>query len=96
MHDLGIVMQAWYPLGGRGHTEELLHDETVTAISKEHGVSLAQVITRRHLQRGVVAIPGSSNPEHILENVSVFNFALSDLEMDKIATLDRNEKHKWY
>lgn len=96
MHDLGIVMQAWYPLGGRGHTGELLHDETITAIAKAHGVSSAQVIIRWHLQRGVVAIPGSSNPEHILENISVFDFALSDSEMDKIAALDRNEKHDWY
>lgn len=96
MHDLGIVMQAWYPLGGRGHTGELLNDETITAIAEAHGVSSAQVILRWHLQRGVVAIPGSSNPEHILENISVFDFALSDSEMDKIATLDRNEKHDWY
>ncbi len=96
MHDLGIVMQAWYPLGGRGHTGELLNDETITAIAKAHDVSSAQVIIRWHLQRGVVAIPGSSNPDHILENISVFDFALSDSEMDKIAALDRNEKHDWY
>ena len=96
MQNLGIVMQAWYPLGGRGHTEELLHDETITAIAKAHGVSAAQVIIRWHLQRGVVAIPGSSNPDHILENISVFDFALSDSEMDEIAALDRNEKHDWY
>ncbi len=96
MHDLGIVMQAWYPLGGRGHTGELLNDATVTAIADAHGVSSAQVILRWHLQRGVVAIPGSSNPEHILENISVFDFALSDSEMDQIAALDRNEKHDWY
>lgn len=96
MQNLGIVMQAWYPLGGRGHTGELLNDETITAIAEAHGVSSAQVILRWHLQRGVVAIPGSSNPEHILENISVFDFALSDQEMDRIAALDRNEKHDWY
>lgn len=96
MHDLGIVMQAWYPLGGRGHTGELLGDETIKMIAEDHGVSSAQVIIRWHLQRGVVAIPGSSNPEHILENISVFDFELSDEEMSKIAALDRNEKHDWY
>lgn len=96
MQDLGIVMQAWYPLGGRGHTGELLNDKIITDIAKTHGVSAAQVIIRWHLQRGVVAIPGSSNPEHILENISVFGFELSDQEMDKIAALDRNEKHDWY
>jgi len=96
MHALGIVMQAWYPLGGRGHTGELLADETISSIAKAHGVSSAQVIIRWHLQRGIVAIPGSSNPDHILENISVFDFELTDLEMDAIAALDRNEKHDWY
>lgn len=51
---------------------------------------------RWHLQRGVVAIPGSSNPAHIKENISVFDFELSDEEMREIAALDRNEKHDWY
>ena len=62
MHNLGIVMQAWYPLGGRGHTGELLSDPVISEIADAHGVSSAQVIIRWHLQRGVVAIPGSSNP----------------------------------
>ncbi|MDE7265574.1 MAG: aldo/keto reductase, partial [Clostridia bacterium] len=96
MHNLGIVMQAWYPLGGRGFTGALLADSTITEIAASHGVSSAQVILRWHLQRGVVAIPGSSNPDHILENISVFHFSLSDEEMSAIAALDRNEKHDWY
>lgn len=96
MHKLGIVMQAWYPLGGRGHTGALLADSTITEIAKAHGVSSAQVILRWHLQRGIVAIPGSSNPAHILENISVFEFELTETEMNKIAVLDRNEKHDWY
>ncbi len=96
MHELGIVMQAWYPLGGRGYTSELLADNTITEIASVHEVSPAQVILRWHLQRAVVAIPGSSNPDHILENISVFDFELSQAEMDRIASLDRNEKHDWY
>ncbi len=96
MHNLGIVMQAWYPLGGRGHTCALLGDETIVKIANAHNVTSAQVILRWHLQRGVVAIPGSSNPEHILENISVFRFSLSDEEMSAIAALDRGEKHDWY
>lgn len=96
MHNLGIVMQAWYPFGGRGHTCALLGDETIVKIANAHNVTSAQVILRWHLQRGVVAIPGSSNPEHILENISVFRFSLSDEEMSAIAALDRGEKHDWY
>jgi len=96
MHDLGIVMQAWYPLGGRGHQRELLNDKTILEIAENHGKSAAQVILRWDLQNGVVVIPGSSNPEHILENISLFDFELTDEEMEKIAALDRNEKHDWY
>lgn len=96
MHKLGIVMQAWYPFGGRGHTGAMLSDETIVGIANAHNVTAAQVILRWHLQRGVVAIPGSSNPAHIKENISVFGFELSTSEMNAIAALDRNEKHDWY
>lgn len=96
MHDLGIVMQAWYPLGGRGHQKELLSDDTLTEIAQTHGVSVAQVILRWDLQNGVVVIPGSSNPDHILENISLFDFELTGEEMSAIAALDRGEKHDWY
>lgn len=96
MHDLGIVMQAWYPFGGRGHTGALLTDPAIVEIARAHNVSSAQVILRWHLQRGVSAIPGSSDPEHIAENISVFEFALDDAQMQAIAALDRNEKHDWY
>ena len=93
---LGIVVQGWYPLGGRGHTAELLGDETISAIAKAHGKSSAQVILRWNLQKGVVVIPGSSNPAHIQENTELYDFELTDEEMEKINALDRNEKHDWY
>ena len=96
IQEKGIVVQCWYPLGGRGYTKELLTDETITAIAGAHGVSAAQVILRWDLQRGVVAIPGSSNPDHIRENLDLFGFELTPEEMDRIAALDRGEKHDWY
>lgn len=96
MHELGIVMQAWYPFGGRGYTSAVFDNDTIVNIANAHNVTSAQVVLRWHLQRGVVAIPGSSNPAHILENISVFDFELTDLEMNAIAALDRNEKHDWY
>ena len=92
----GIVVQCWYPLGGRGYTAELLSDATITAIAKAHDVSSAQVILRWDLQRGIVVIPGSSNPEHIRENLDLFGFELTDEEMEGINALDRGEKHDWY
>ena len=92
----GIVVQCWYPLGGRGYTAELLGNETIQSIASAHGVSAAQVILRWDLQRGIVVIPGSSNPDHIVENLDLFGFTLSDEEMEQIRLLDRGEKHDWY
>ena len=65
-------------------------------IAKAHGKSIVQVILRWHWQRNVVAIPGSSNPAHIAENHDIFDFELTDDEMNRIASLNRNEKHDWY
>ena len=93
---LGIVVQGWYPLGGRGHTAELLSDEVISTIAKAHGKSSAQVILRWNLQKGVVVIPGSSNSAHIQENTELYDFELSEEEMRQIYALDRNEKHDWY
>ncbi len=93
---LGIVVEGWYPFGGRGYTEELLSDQTITKIAKAHGRSAAQVILRWNLQKGVVVIPGSSNPDHIQENTEIYDFKLSPKEMRRINALDRGEKHDWY
>ena len=92
----GIVMQGWYPFGGRGHTQELLNDETIVKIAENHNVTAAQVILRWNLQRGVVVIPGSSDPEHIKENTELYDFELTDEEMKQIESLNRDEKHDWY
>ena len=96
IQSLGITVQGWYPLGGRGHTKELLGDETISAIAAAHGKSSAQVILRWNLQKGVVVIPGSSDPDHIKENTELYDFELSEDEMNRINALDRNEKHDWY
>lgn len=96
IHALGIVVQGWYPLGGRGYTAEMLGNETISSIADAHGITSAQVILRWNLQKGVVVIPGSSNPEHIRENLDLFNFSLTEAEMEQINNLDRNEKHDWY
>lgn len=96
IHGQDIAVQAWYPLGGRGHNGELLSDPTLAEIAQAHGVSIPQVILRWDLQRGVIVIPGSSNPAHIAEDANIYHFELSDAEMARIAKLNRNEKHDWY
>ena len=96
IHDQGIAVEAWYPLGGRGHNEELLSDPVLAQIAEAHGVSIPQVILRWDLQRGVIVIPGSSNPAHIAEDAEIYDFTLSAEEMALIAGLNRDEKHDWY
>ena len=96
IQEKGIVVQCWYPLGGRGYTADLLGNETIKAIAEAHEVSPAQVILRWDLQRSIVVIPGSSNSDHIRENLDLFGFELTDDEMEQIRQLDRNEKHDWY
>lgn len=96
IQEKGIVVEGWYPFGGRGHTRELFNDETIVEIANNHNVTSAQVILRWNLQKGVVVIPGSSNPDHIKENTEIYDFELSEEEMNKINSLDRNEKHDWY
>ena len=81
----GIVVQGWYPLGGRGFTGALLNNPVCKEIAASHGKTVAQVILRWNLQKGVVVIPGSGNPEHIRENIALFDFELSAEEMKRIA-----------
>ena len=96
VQSLGIVMQGWYPFGGRGYTEAMFSNETLTDIAKKHDVTVSQVILRWNLQKGVVVIPGTENPDYVKENLDVFDFELSAEEMNRINALDRNEKHDWY
>ena len=94
--DKGIAVQGWYPLGGRGYTGPMFHNPVLQKIAAAHGKSVAQVILRWNLQKGVCVIPGSSNPDHIRENISIFDFELSKEEMEQIAALEKHEKHDWY
>lgn len=92
----GTVMESWFPLGGRGNTQTLFNDETIVSIAEAHGKTSAQIILRWHLQAGNIAIPGSSNEDHIQENYEIFDFELSEEEMQKMTDLDRNERFADY
>lgn len=87
-HD--IALQAWYPLGGRGNGS-IMGEPVIQQIAEAHGKSVAQVIMRWHIQEGNIVIPGSKTPEHIAQNIDVFDFELSGAEMTQIATLDKND-----
>ena len=89
-------MESWFPLGGRGNTQVLFNDETIVDIAAAHNKTSAQVILRWHLQAGNIAIPGSSNPDHIAENYDIFDFELSDEEMARMTALDKQERFASY
>jgi diketogulonate reductase-like aldo/keto reductase len=83
-----ILTEAWSPLGHGS----LIDDPTVAEIASAHGRSTAQVMIRWQIQLGNVVIPKSVNPARIEENSRVFDFELSDEEMDAIAELDAGDR----
>lgn len=88
----GVVIESWYPFGGRGHVREVLSDGTIREIAAKHDKSPAQIILRWQIQAGYVTIPGSTNPKHIIENISVFDFELSRSEMEQINRLNKGKR----
>jgi diketogulonate reductase-like aldo/keto reductase len=86
--ELGIMTQAWSPLG-RG---QVLADPVVQACATEHHRTPAQVILRWHMQLGHIAIPKASSEARIRENLNVFNFELSDRDMAALAGLERGQR----
>ena len=90
----GIVIESWYPFGGRGHTSEHFGNEVIKELAEKYGKSSAQVILRWQLQAGFIAIPGSSNPDHIAENYDIFDFELSKEDMQRIRELDQHERYE--
>ncbi len=82
----GIVTQAWSPLG---RASAMLEDETVQEIAERLDRSIPQIILRWHVQLGVQPLPKATSPERQKENLSVFDFALSDDDMNRIAGLAR-------
>lgn len=89
----GIVLESWYPLGGRQSRGELLRDPVINRIAKAHGKTAAQVIIRWHIQEGFSVIPGTDNPDYIKENISVFDFELTDQEMQDIRALNKEKRY---
>lgn len=80
-----VVLEGWYPFG---HGDaKLLAEPVLAKIAEAHGKTVAQVILRWMLQEGVVTFPKTTNPQHVLDNIDVFDFELSDDEMARINAL---------
>jgi 2,5-diketo-D-gluconate reductase A len=82
----GIVSQAWSPLA-RG---QVLDSDELADIGAKYAKSVSQTVLRWHLQRGYGVVPKSVREERVLENIDVFDFALSTDEMNFISSLNRN------
>ena len=86
MREHGVQIQSW---GGFAEGKnDLFTNPLLSEIGEKHGKSVAQVVLRWLVQRGVVAIPKSVRPERMAENLDVFGFELTDEQMAAIATLD--------
>ena len=86
MGSKGVVMEGWAPFAEGKN--DLFHNETLRGIGEKYGKTIAQVVLRWLLQRGVVCIPKSTKRERMEENFQVFDFTLSEEDMETIAALD--------
>jgi 2,5-diketo-D-gluconate reductase A len=84
----GVQMEAWAPFAEGRHG--LFTNATLATIGKKYNKTVAQVSLRWHYQRGIIAIPRSSQKAHIAENFNIFDFSLEDSDMASISTLDLN------
>ncbi len=83
-----VQIESWGPFAeGRNN---LFTNELLASIGGNHNKSVAQVVLRWLIQRGVIAIPKSVKPQRIAENFDVFDFSLTDQEMESIKQLDQN------
>jgi 2,5-diketo-D-gluconate reductase A len=84
-----IVTESWSPLGAGGG---LLRIPTIAEVARERGKTPAQVVLRWHVQLGLVAVPRTSRPERLGENLDVFGFELTSQDMERLASLDGTER----
>lgn len=85
----GIALQSWYPLGHG--SKDMLQEPVLAMLAEKYGKSTVQIILRWHIQMGFGLVPGSANQAHVRHNAEIFDFAMTQEDMDSIATLNRHE-----
>ena len=99
-HEEGIAVTGFSPLGAPSYVplgaatldESVMDQQVVRDVAQRHGKTPAQVVLRWGVQRGTAIVPKTSKPERMVENRSIFDFALSDDEMRSISALNRNRR----
>lgn len=82
----GIITQSYSPLGGNG--APLLKAPILAQLAEKHGKTPGQLVLRWHIQNGIVAVPKTTNPERMRENLEVFDFALDPQDLAEMSILD--------
>lgn len=85
-----IAIQAWYPLGGRGNSS-IINETIIKELAQKYDKSPAQIVIRWHIQKGIIVIPGSKTDSHVIDNINVFDFTLTEDDMKKIESLQKTE-----
>lgn len=86
MADAGVQLEGWGPLG-QGNAD-MLNNPVIKEIAESHNKNAGQIILRFELQEGAIIFPKSTNPERIKSNMEIFDFSLTEEEMDKMRKLD--------
>ena len=88
--ETGCTMMAWGPLGGQG-VDGIVKSPLLAEIGARYGKSASQVALRWLTQRGIVAIPKSTHRERMQQNFDIFDFTLTNTEMQQIATMNQHD-----
>ena len=91
LKEYGTKLMGWYPLG---HGDAgLINEDVFKKLALKYHKSNAQIILKWHVQNEFLTIPGSKNPDHIRENFDIFDFELTDEEMNEINKLNGTKKY---
>lgn len=91
LSEYGTVIESWYPIG---HGDKALISEPLfTALAEKYHKTNVQIILRWHIQEGTIVFPKSENPKHIKDNINIFDFELTEDEMNKIRSMDKGIRY---
>ena len=86
----GTIIESWYPIGHGD--KDLINQEIFSKLAKKYNKTNVQIILRWHIQKGNVVFPKSTNPLHIKENFDIFDFNLTNQEMDEIDKMGKTKR----
>merc|ERR1712232_1089556 len=95
-HQHGIAVTSYGSMGGSSYATQIVSQEQLRQIGAQYGKTSGQVLLRWAIQHNVSVIPGTSNPEHMRENLGVFDFALTHHEFNMLNAVSDQEKFQFF